>query len=319
MEKEFEPKRVIPIINVIDEYLNEKETSGVLKTSLVCSRRYELKRFANFCRLHSIEYPSDIHKNIVISYLKYIKVSKSSVIGILYTLSSFMDYLIDEDLMLDNIAAIIEKPKIYQPKTDYLTFQELERIYQSEAQNAPSKVVDRNLLLFSLFTDICLRVSETINLKLNDVRLDSKQVWVTRKRDKVDKIPLNDDLINKFLNWYEIRPQYKGSDLKWVFLSSHGQQLKPRQAHYIVSKALTRAGIIKRKQGTHLFRHSGASLKAQAGENLVMIQYLLGHENLNTTRRYLHFKWDDLKGMVGRSPVISNKEEKRKNTWAMNN
>ena len=100
MEKEFEPKRVISIINAIDEYLNEKETSGVLKTSLVCSRRYELKRFANFCRLHSIEYPSDIHKNIVISYLKYIKVSKSSVIDILYTLYGFMDYLVDLGYMV---------------------------------------------------------------------------------------------------------------------------------------------------------------------------------------------------------------------------
>ncbi|QTA81240.1 Integrase family protein [Desulfonema limicola] len=308
IKNEFTPKREIEIIDAVDEYLNEKEAIGILSPSSVHNRRYELKRFAKFCITHSIKLPCDIHKNIVISYLKHVKVSKSSKIGILYTLSGFMDYLIDEELILENIAAIIDKPKIYQPKTDYLTFHELEKIYQSEAQNAPSKVIDRNLLLFSLFTDICLRVSETINLKINDVRLDSKELWVTRKRGKIDKIPLNQDLINKFLNWYAIRPQYKGSELKWVFLSSHGQQLKPRQVHYIVSKALIRAGIIKRKQGPHLLRHSGASLKAQAGENLVMIQYLLGHENLNTTRRYLHFNWDDLKEMVDRSPVLSREQ-----------
>ncbi|WP_166404973.1 tyrosine-type recombinase/integrase [Desulfonema ishimotonii] len=213
-----------------------------------------------------------------------------------------MDYLVSEALILDNIAANIDKPKIYPPKTDYLNFNELEQLYQSEAQHASAKMVDRNLLLFSLFTDICLRVSEAINLKMKDVRLENRELWVTRKRNKVDRIPLNDDLADKFLSWYAVRPGFRGSDLDWVFLSSHGQQLRPRQVHYIVSKALQRAGIIKRKQGPHLLRHSGASLKARAGENLVMIQYLLGHENLNTTRRYLHFDWEDLREMVARSP-----------------
>ncbi|MDM8525206.1 tyrosine-type recombinase/integrase, partial [Desulfococcaceae bacterium HSG8] len=230
------------------------------------------------------------------------KISNASKIGIIYVLIGFMDYLVDEELILDNIASTISKPKIYPPKTDYLTFDELERIYQAEAQSAPRKVVDRNLLLFSLFTDICLRVSEVVNLTIEDVRLDAQEVWVTRKRNKTDKIPLNDDIVNKFLNWYSIRPEYKGNDLPWIFLSSHGKQLKRRQVHYIVSQALRRANIIKRKQGPHLLRHSGASLKARAGENLIMIQYLLGHENLNTTRRYLHFEWEELRQMVGRSP-----------------
>lgn len=304
MTKYFTPKYEITIDNAINKYLSEKGAIGALSKTSIHNRKYELNRFAKFCNSNNIKCPFEIHKNIVIKYLKTINVSKSTISNIIFTLSGFMDYLIEQELILDNIASMIDKPKIYQPKTDYLSFEELELLYQSEAQNAPKKVIDRNLLLFSIFTDICLRVSETVNLKLKDVRLDSNEIWVTRKRGKVDNIPLNDDLVNKFLNWYEIRPEYKGSNLSWVFLSSHGKQLKPRQVHYIVSRALSRAGIIKRKQGPHLLRHSGASLKARAGENLVMIQYLLGHENLNTTRRYLHFNWDDLKEMVGRSPVI---------------
>jgi site-specific recombinase XerD len=241
---------------------------------------------------------------MVISYLKEQNISNASKMGILYVLGSFMDYMVDEEILLDNIAANIRKPKIYPPKTDYLTFDELERLFQSEAQNAHPKTIDRNLLLFSLFTDLCLRVSEVINLKLEDVRLETQEIWVTRKQNKTDKIPLHDDIVNKFLNWYEIRPEYKGNELDWIFLSNQGQQLKRRQVHYIVSQALRRANIVKRKQGPHLLRHSGASLKAQAGENLIMIQYLLGHENLNTTRRYLHFDWEELKKMVGRSPKL---------------
>ncbi len=298
----FVPERDITILEAINEYFNEKEAIGALSQSSINNRRYELMRFGKFCKSNNIEKPQDIRKNIVISYLKSLKISKASKTGVIYILCSLMDYMVNEGVILENIAAIIDKPKTYMPKTDFLVFSELERLYQSEALNAPKKVVDRNLLLFSLFTDICLRVSEVINLKLEDVRLDTKEIWVTRKQGKVEKIPLNDGLVEKFLNWYAIRPEYKGNEQAWVFLSSHGQQLKPRQVHYVVGKALERAGIVKRKQGPHLLRHSGASLKAQNGENIAMIQYLLGHENLNTTRRYLHFNWEYLKEMVERSP-----------------
>lgn len=47
-----------------------------------------------------------------------------------------MDYLVKEGLILENIAAVIDKPKVYPPKTDYLNFSELERMFQAEAQNA---------------------------------------------------------------------------------------------------------------------------------------------------------------------------------------
>jgi len=299
---EFVPKRDITVLEAINEYFDEKEAIEALSRSSVQNRKYELNRFKAFCDKQDISKPQDIHKNLLRAYLKSLNISKSSKMAVIYILISFMNYLVNEGLILENIAALIDKPRIYQPKVDFLTFEELERLYRSEAENAPQKVVDRNLLLFSLFTDVCLRVSEAIHLKMEDVRLDNREIWVTRKRGKLDKIPLNDDLVEKFLSWYAIRPEYKGNEQAWVFLSSHGQQLKPRQVHYIVGKALERAGIAKRKQGPHMLRHSGASLKAQNGENLVMIQYLLGHESLNMTRRYLHFNWDALKEMVERSP-----------------
>ncbi|MEE4358562.1 MAG: tyrosine-type recombinase/integrase [Desulfococcaceae bacterium] len=310
MYKDFVPNRSITIYEAIEEYFDEKEATEYLSSSTVYNRRYELKRFHRFCAKNNISNPENIHKNTVISYLKSLHLNRASKLHIIYVLKGFFDFLVDEELVLDNIADSIKKPKNYQPKTDFLNYAELEKLYQTEAKYAQRKAIDRNLLLFSLFTDICLRVSEVIQLQMNDVRIETKEIWIVRKRNKVEKIPLNEDIIAKFLNWYEIRKEYKGSEQDWVFLSSHGKQLKRRQVYYIVSKALERAGIVKRKQGPHLLRHSGASLKAKAGENIVMIQYLLGHENMNTTRRYLHFDWKDLQDMVERSPQIKKEEEK---------
>ncbi len=295
--------------DAIEAHLVEKQALGQLSDSTVYNRRYELTRFADYCEIRNIRYPDEIDKGSILGYLKIQNLKKSSRTTLMYILNSFMQYLLDEGLASENAVEGLEKPKSYLPKTDYLTIDELNRLMVAERNKKNRKTVARNLLLFGLFTDICLRVSEVVNLKLTDIRPEEKELWVTRKRGKEEKIPLNTDLIQKYKDWLAIRPTYKGSLQDWVFLSSHGQRLTRRQVHDITRSALKRAGIFKRKEGPHLLRHSGASLKARSGENLIIIQYLLGHENLNTTRRYLHFDWRELKEMVDRSPRIGEESQ----------
>jgi site-specific recombinase XerD len=300
----FKPERSIEIIASINEYLSENTAIGKLSKSSVINRRYELNRFYRFCISHKIKYAEKIHKNIVVRYLKAIKVAKTTKTTIMHILSMYMDYLVQEGIIQDNYAAILDKPKNNYPEADYLEFWEVEKIFQTEANQATPKTVDRNLLLMSLFFTLCLRASEVVNLRLKDVRLELKQVWLRRKGGKIAKLPLNDDIAEQFLNWYTMRRQYHGTDTHWVFLSSHGNPLTTRQARYIVSNALKRANIFKRKNGTHLLRHSGATWRLKRGEDIKVIQYLLGHSSLATTEKYLHFNENDLKEMVNRSPKL---------------
>ena len=300
----FKPERSIEIITSINEYLSDNQAIGKLSKTSVTNRRYELIRFSRFCISHKIKYAEKIHKNIVIHYLKAIKVAKTTKTTIMYILSMYMDYLVKEGIIQDNYAAILDKPRNNYPEADYLEFWEVEKIFQTEANLATAKTVDRNLLLMGLFFTLCLRASEVVNLKLKDVRLELKQIWLRRKGGKIAKLPLNDDIVEQFLNWYAIRVQYQGADTQWVFLSSRGNPLTTRQARYIVSNALKRANILKRKNGTHLLRHSGATWRLKRGEDIKVIQYLLGHSSLATTEKYLHFNENDLKEMVNRSPKL---------------
>jgi site-specific recombinase XerD len=300
----FKNERSVKIYASIDEYLSENQAIGKFSQTSTINRRYELIRFAKFCINHNIENAEKIHKNIVVNYLKSIKVAKTTKTTIMYILSMYMEYLVKEDIIQDNYAAILDKPANNYPEADYLEFREVEKLFQTEANAATPKTVDRNLLVMSLFFTLCLRASEVVNLRLDDVRLELKQVWIKRKGGKIAKLPLNDDIIEQFLNWYDIRQQYFGSDTYWVFLSSQGNPLTTRQARYIVSNALKRADIIKRKNGTHLLRHSGATLRLKRGEDIKVIQYMLGHSSLATTERYLHFNERDLKEMVDRSPKM---------------
>ena len=288
----------------IDAYLSERQATGALSKTTVVNRKYELLRFKKFCNDHNIHEAERIHKNIVIRYLKNLKVARTTKTTIMHILSMYMDFLVKEGVILDNYAALLEKPKNVYPEADYLEFTEVEILFQSEAQLATSKTVDRNLLIMNLLFTLCLRASEVVNLKNDDVRTESKQIWVKRKGGKLAKLPLNDDLVEQLWNWHTARDEYYGNDQPWLFLSSRGNQLTTRQARYIVANALDRSGICKRKNGTHLLRHSGATLRLKRGEDIRVIQYLLGHSSLATTERYLHFNESELKKMVDRSPKL---------------
>ncbi len=299
----------ITLRQAVDDYVAFKEATGVFSKATTEKRKYALLRFEGYCQERQLLYPDELTRKDVVRYLQDQRVIRSTKLTLIYILLSFMEYLVEESLISENVAETIDKPKIFQPNTDYLTLSQLEQLFSSQYTKRPTKMTHRNILLLSLFSDLCLRVSEVIHLKLTDVRLDDREIWVSRKRDKLNKLPLNSHMVEKFQAWYNTRARFKGNDTPWVFLSSHGKPLTPQQVHNIVSDALKRAGIFKRKRGPHLLRHSGASLKARAGENLIIIQYLLGHENLNTTRRYLHFDWQELREMVDRSPRLDGERE----------
>ncbi len=301
-KSEFIPEYETDIIETLDTYFDEMKAIDRLNHNTIYNREFELKRFISFCKSNNIDKPYMINRKIVISYLGILNITSASKKTVMFILERYMDYLVNENLILENWASLIPKPKSYMPESDHLTLDEINTLFQSEANNAKEKFIDRNILLLTLFTNLCLRVSEVLNLKFKDVRFESKEIWIKRKRSKIAKIFLNDHIVEKFKNWYSKRDEFKGSESDWIFISTRGTQLTPRQTRHIIGQSLQKAGIEKRKSGTHLLRHSGASLLSEAGENPTMIQYLLGHENIATTNRYLHFNSKAMKEMVQRSP-----------------
>jgi integrase/recombinase XerC len=299
----FIPDRQISIEDAIEEYLLYNKSIGTLSDTSVFNRRFELTRFMRYCHNRELKWVNDMNKQVVIAYLSELNVQNNTKKTIMMILAAFFDYLVTENLVLDNLLANVKKPRTFLPEGDFLSLDEINRMFYAEAQNCKEQLVDRNLLLLSLFTVLCMRVAEAIQLQQSDVNLDKKQVWVKRKGGKIAQLPLNLDLVDRFTNWFEMRESFKNADhVPWVFLSTRGQQMTIRQARNVVSDALKKASINKRKKGPHLLRHSGATLYLKQGEDIKTIQYLLGHSNLSTTSRYVHSDSDTLKESIDRCP-----------------
>lgn len=285
----YTPGRDISIYQAVKEYLDHKASLGKLSDASIKNRRIELSRFCSFCRKQGFDKPHQLHKNHLKAYFSKLKVSNGTKATLILIYRSFFDYLVTEDIVLDNIAANIELPKTNNVDPDFLTLEELEKVFRREAENAGAKFVDRNLLLFSIMIEIGLRVSTIVNLKVVDVRLDAKQLWIRQKGGSQKLVPITDDIVSQFKTWYSVRESFKNADAcEFVFMASTGRQLKRQQVYEIVSKAIARANLVKRSKGPHLLRHTGATLRALRGDGIEKIRVWLDHKSYTMSKRYVH-------------------------------
>ena len=133
-----------------------------------------------------------------------------------------------------------------------------------------------------------LRISELINLEINDLDPDRMQIRVRQSKGKKDRYTLLSDKLLKVLEEYIM--QYQPT--KWLFNGQSSDPYHPvpysaRSAQAVLKKAATKAGI--RKPITlHTLRHSFATHLLEHGTDLRYIQSLLGHESPVTTQIYTH-------------------------------
>lgn len=128
-----------------------------------------------------------------------------------------------------------------------------------------------------------LRLSELLNLKLNDVRSSDKILRINQSKGNKDRIvSLPDRLLHILREYYQV---YKPSD--YLFEGENGGRYSERSVQLVLKKALAKANI-KTIGTVHTLRHSYATHLIQSGIDIRVVQELLGHESIKTTMIYTH-------------------------------
>ncbi len=203
----------------------------------------------------------------------------------LASIRSFFTFLRKRKFLVINPADDIDTPSIPTKESDYLTVVEYKQLLAAIDQTATPFFKLRDTLIISLFLSSGLRVSELAGLHVGDIDLENQTIKVHRKRDKYQTIPLTHEVALLFAQYLNQRQDF-GDDL--VFISKKHQGMRSNSVYCLVRKYLKIAKIKKSTFGCHLLRHSCFSALLANNVNLVVIQELAGHANLNTTRRYLH-------------------------------
>ncbi len=149
------------------------------------------------------------------------------------------------------------------------------------AEGAPVRA--RALVMLMLFT--ALRISETVALDVEDVRiLTRKGVLVVIGKGEVQReVPLN-ALVRQVLDeWVQVRDKIAQDGERALFVSRTGVRLSARSADRDVRLVAAAAGL---QVSAHTLRHTCLTGLVRRGNDLVMVAELAGHQKLETTRRY---------------------------------
>lgn len=236
-----------------------------------------------------------------LEYITELGMSAHSQARILSGLKGFFKYLMFEDLIDKDPTTLIEGPKLGRKLPDTLSYPEIEKLLNAIDLSTPEG--GRNRAILEVLYSSGLRVSELVDLKLNNIYFDIGFLRVVGKGNKERLVPVGRDAL-KFLTIYieEIRgkaplksPQ-KGFE-SFVFLNRNGRKLS-RVMVFTIIKNLALAIGLKKTISPHTFRHSFATHLIEGGADLRAVQEMLGHESITTTEIYTHLDRDYLRQVI---------------------
>jgi len=236
--------------------------------------------------------PEEVTNEDIKKYIAYLMADKSyrpsSTNLALCCLKFYYEKILERDIFKK-----IESPKSEKKIPTVLTKEEVKQLIQSPKNK-------KHKLLIEFLYSSGLRVSEAVNMKIDDLNLDEKIGAVRAGKGRKDRlIILSNNLIEHLRKYLDKRNDTN----PYVFpAKSEDKPITVRQAQKIVKNAAIRAGINKRVF-CHALRSSFATHLLESGTDIRMIQELLGHANLQTTQRYTKVSTEQLKKI--KSPLDS--------------
>lgn len=283
-------KDEIKLSKNITNFLDHLKYERKLSNNTYLSYRYNLIKITNYFNGEDITHLNgDDVRNFI---YKLTETSKTKA-HYLTVLKSFYNYLLESEIIKSNPCDNIKSPKIEKKLPKYLTEEEVIRLLDIKLTEP---INYRNKAMLELLYATGIRISEMLDLKINNYYQDDECIKVMGKGKKERIIPIGDITI-KYLNMYI--NEYRNYILKtkqsdYLFINYNGSRLS-RQGFFKILKKICRENNIEKDISPHILRHSFATHLLNNGANLRVIQELLGHENISTTEIYSHISKEKVK------------------------
>lgn len=255
----------------------------------------DIYKYLEYMENNKIKTALDIEYQNITNYLKYLdnnNYETSSIIRKIVSIKLFHKYL-SEEYKIKDISSKIINPKLRRKLPNILTIEEVDNLLDIKL-NTPFDY--RNKAMLELMYSSGLRVSELVDLKLNNIDLDNGYVRCLGKGKKERIIPIGEiaiEYLKKYINEYR-NSMKKGYYTENVFLNNHGKNIT-RQGFFLIIKNIAKEKNIDKNITPHMLRHSFATHLLNNGANLRTIQEMLGHSSITTTQIYTNVSNDIIK------------------------
>ena len=211
---------------------------------------------------------------------------------------SFFSWALDTGLVESNPARSVTTKRLSRTPPAFLTEAEKKRLLK-ELHDRSNPLARRDRVVFELFLGTGIRLSELVNLDIEDVDLDGKHIRIVGKGGVPQVKFLKSSLRTLLRAYLKERSKLMASGCTALFVSSRGTRLCNRQVAQRLSYWLTKAGIEK-KITPHGLRHTFASHLYASTSDLLLVKRALGHRDISTTEIYTHLTDEALEAALER-------------------
>ena len=276
------------LYQIIGEYLEYLELEKGLSPNTLEAYRRDLENFSDTLDVDDIKSVDRLMINTYVRTLRENKYAPTSIIRKVASLRGFFKWATSVGVLEKNPASTLEQPKVPQRLPKVITLKDIECMLNNNLTPLEHVVME---LLYSCG----LRVSELVNLKINDIDLASKYVRCFGKGSKERIIPIGETakkVVKDYLPQRELVIKKYNLNSKRLLILENGRMITRQDIYTFIHN---QGKLIHKNISPHTLRHSFATHLLENGADLRIVQELLGHSDVSTTQLYTHISKKRLK------------------------
>lgn len=293
------------IHDYFEDFLNFLKAERNASEYTIANYTSDFGIFSSFIAVQSIKPTVDaITTPLLRKYTTFLKIDKKYEVETIRrkinSLRSFFNFLISQEYIIKNPMAPITAPKKPERLPVYLKPDEIKLLISMPMKHSRNnKLRDKCILETFVFTG--LRRSELLSLNWQDIDFGSNTITVLNGKGKKQRVvPITEPLVSDLWAYLQTRLPLKDHA---VFISGNGTRLSATPLNQLFRRYLKLASLTGKGYTIHKLRHSYGTLLLQNGADLISIQTLMGHSDLNTTKVYTHVDMKHLKQEVKKFPL----------------
>ncbi|MBP3222860.1 MAG: site-specific tyrosine recombinase XerD [Actinomycetaceae bacterium] len=238
----------------------------------------------------------DITEEDVESFADYLEyMAPSSIARSIISIRNMHKFFYEENISHYDPARNVKPPKTPERLPKALSVDEIQRLL--DTTNGDDIISMRDKALLEIMYGTGARVSEAVNITIDDIDLHESSIRLFGKGKKERVLPLG-SYAKTALETYLVRSRpalsAKGKGNSYVFLNKRGNQLS-RQSVWEIIKTRSKKAEIEKDISPHSLRHSFATHLLHGGADIRVVQEMLGHTSVTTTQIYTYVTVDTLR------------------------
>jgi integrase/recombinase XerC len=254
----------------------------------------DLTQFLGWVQKNRVDWdtPTRFSRADIEGFMQYLAAQRMSGVTRVRKLAAirkFFAFMAENKILAGNPANTVKGARREEKEPNILYKEQYKALLYEASDNI------RDYAIIQTFLQTGIRLSELVNLRVEDVDFEHRILTVRQGKGKKDRqIPLVEEAVKALRNYARYRNTELILDDDTFFLAKNGTSLNVSTVKYIVAKYVKKAGI-RKKVSVHTLRHTFGAHKADKHMSLATLQELMGHKKKETTLKYIHLAKTNLR------------------------